>query len=267
MLLGTTGSASEVFAGRLDNLFAITATVARQSAAAAQVPGAALAGLTARPGDILWLASLLLLLGTAGVLIVARIALAATLAIGPVFVVLALFRPTRDLFSGWLRVAIQMALAPLLAVLLGSALLQLIQPLIAGLVASGGKVTLAQATAMFVAAFVHVALMTLALRASGGLTGALRLPGSGDGAVGENLVSELRTALLSPPAAAALATARGEATGGAMPAATLDTDRRTRVIASAAMLELQPLATGSVSTAPDPRLRPLGQRFRAARRD
>jgi type IV secretion system protein VirB6 len=36
---------------------------------------------------------------------VARIALAAVMALGPVFIVLALFRGTRGLFEGWLKAA------------------------------------------------------------------------------------------------------------------------------------------------------------------
>ena len=67
----------------------------------------------------MWLSALLLLLGTVGVLVTARIALAVLLAVGPVFVVLALFPGTRGLFAGWLRGVVLTAVTPLFAVLGG----------------------------------------------------------------------------------------------------------------------------------------------------
>ena len=49
-----------------------------------------------------------------------KIALAILLAVGPVFVVLALFKGTRGLFAGWLKALVMLALTPLFAVLGGA---------------------------------------------------------------------------------------------------------------------------------------------------
>ena len=74
----------------------------------------------ASPANILSIAALILLLGTVGVLVVCRLALAALLIIGPVFIVLALFEGTRGLFEGWLKSVAMFALVPLLTVVMGS---------------------------------------------------------------------------------------------------------------------------------------------------
>ena len=181
LLLGTKGSAAHIFAARLDGLFDALARAAQQAQAAnatAPVPGSLtpqLAGAPARPSDLLWLASLLLLLGTVGVLIVARIALAALLALGPVFIVLALFPATRALFEGWLRAALVLAITPVLAVLLGSATLVMIAPMITALDQSSGPVPIGLASSIFLAAFVYLALMVLATRGAREIAGAWRL--------------------------------------------------------------------------------------------
>jgi type IV secretion system protein VirB6 len=118
------------------------------------------AGWTA--GDVLWMAALLLLLGTVGVLLVARIALAALLALGPVFIVFALFRGTHGLFVGWLKGAVMFALVPLFTVLIGGAALMLLSPIVAEL--AGGAITMRAAVIMFLGATVYVALMVLVVR-------------------------------------------------------------------------------------------------------
>lgn len=271
ILLGTTGSATELFAGRLDSLFRLINLSAQQSAAAAQMPGAAVGGLVTRPADILWFASLVMMLGTVGVLVVTRIALAVTLALGPVFIVAALFRPTRGLFDGWLRVAVQLALAPLLAVLFGTALLKLIQPLLAGLVASDGRISLTQATMLLTASFVHMALMVFALRAAGSLSGALRTgpaaavwqdsttPGSRASAYGFRPETAMRPGspmVLETPGADNSPAGRGE-----NPVRDQRAYQLTKLLPATA--ESGPAAMSSAAS--DPRLRPLGQRFRPAR--
>ena len=52
------------------------------------------------------------------------------MALGPIFVVLALFPGTRGLFVGWLKGVVLMALAPLFAVLGGSLMLELAVPVL-----------------------------------------------------------------------------------------------------------------------------------------
>ncbi len=63
-----------------------------------------------------------------GLLVTARIGLALLLALGPIFVVLALFDGTRGLFTGWLKGLVMLALAPLFAVLGGTIMLELAVP-------------------------------------------------------------------------------------------------------------------------------------------
>jgi len=184
VLIGTKGSATQLFAQRLDELFDVIANSAHlaQSAAATATVGTVpqIANTSPKPADLLWAASLLLLLGTVGVLIVARIALAAVMALGPVFIVLALFRDTRGLFEGWIKAALMLALTPMLAVLLGGGTLMLIAPMIRSLASSGGNVSLELATSIFLAAFVYTALMVLAMRAAALITGSWHLGRSSD---------------------------------------------------------------------------------------
>jgi type IV secretion system protein VirB6 len=112
-MLGIKGSASHAFAGRLDDIFtAISEAAERARAAQADAKGTT-------PADLLTWAALIFLLGTVGVLVTSRIVLAALLAAGPVFVVLALFRGGRGLAEGWLKATVLFALVPLFAVLIG----------------------------------------------------------------------------------------------------------------------------------------------------
>ncbi len=118
------------------------------------------------PPGMMWIGAMLLLLGTVGLLVTARIALALLLAVGPIFVVLALFEGTRGLFTGWLKGLTMMALAPLFAVLGGSIMLEMSVPVLAALVKAPGQIDQQAAMAFFVIGAVHVALMLLALKVS-----------------------------------------------------------------------------------------------------
>ena len=119
------------------------------------------------PPGMMWLGAMLLLLGTVGLLVTARIALALLLAIGPIFVVLALFEGTRGLFTGWLKGLTMMALAPLFAVLGGSIMLELAVPVLAALVKVPGQIDQQAAMAFFLVGAVHMALMLIALKVAG----------------------------------------------------------------------------------------------------
>jgi type IV secretion system protein VirB6 len=119
------------------------------------------------PPGMMWFGAMLLLLGTVGLLVAARIALALLLAVGPIFVVLALFEGTRGLFTGWLKGLTMMALAPLFAVLGGSIMLELAVPILAALVAVPGQIDQQAAMAFFLVGAVHVALMFMALKVAG----------------------------------------------------------------------------------------------------
>lgn len=174
VLVGTKGSATTVFAQRLDVFFdAISdaaATIATPPRGAIPVAPTA---VLASPANILSLASMILLLGTVGVLVACRLALAALLILGPVFIVLALFEGTRGLFEGWLKSVAMFALVPLLTVLLGSGALLALDPMIADL--GGGEITLRTAVTILVASIIYLALMILAFKTAGTLTTSWRL--------------------------------------------------------------------------------------------
>ncbi len=289
VLIGTKGSATQLFALRLDRLFDVIANSAHlaQSANATATVGIVpqIASTSPKPADLLWAASLLLLLGTVGVLIVARIALAAVMALGPVFIIMALFRGTRGLFEGWIKAAMMLALTPMLAVLLGGGTLMLIAPMIQSLANAGGNVSLELATSIFLAAFVYIALMVLAMRAAAMITGNWHLRGSskdnspdGDPAPAPHSTEANNAPLLSAMAAERVSArvdqhddrlrelvqsvARSEisieqSAGYSIAAGQMD--RRSPLVATSPSAE-------DVPSLQDPRIRPLGQGFRAPQR-
>ena len=174
VLVGTKGSATVVFAQQLDGLFAaITDAV---SNIAPQNPAiAAATPAMASPANILSIAGLILLLGTVGVLVVCRLALAALLIIGPVFIVLALFDGTRGLFEGWLKSVAMFAVVPLLTVVMGSGALVAIGPMVAGLAETNGVIPLRTAVSILVAAIIYASLMLLVFKVAATLTRSWRL--------------------------------------------------------------------------------------------
>ena len=174
LLIGTSGSATSLFADRLDKIFAVVAQAAAATEAAAI--GKPDTGSIASGPDLLWLSALLLLLGTVGVLLVARIALAAMLALGPIFIICGLFEGSRGLFEGWLKAAVLFAITPLLAVLIGGATIAMLSPMLDSLAAAGGQVPLRLTTTLFLAAAVYCALMALCLKIAGTMVAGWRLP-------------------------------------------------------------------------------------------
>jgi len=173
VLVGTDGSATTIFAHQLDGFFsAITdaaSNVAPNPAVAAAAPA------FASPANILSISALILLLGTVGVLVVCRLALAALLIIGPVFIVLALFEGTRGLFEGWLKSVAMFALVPLLTVVMGSGMLVAIAPMVEGLGQYGTDIPLKTAVSILVASIIYLALMLLVFKVAANLTRGWRL--------------------------------------------------------------------------------------------
>jgi type IV secretion system protein VirB6 len=147
-------SATAVFAQKLDVVF-----MAIQNASGDTKDISAFS-----PPGMMWIGAMLLLLGTVGLLVTARIALALLLAVGPIFVVLALFEGTRGLFTGWLKGLTMMALAPLFAVLGGSIMLEMAVPVLKALVKVPGQIDQQAAMAFFLVGAVHMALMLLSLK-------------------------------------------------------------------------------------------------------
>jgi len=195
ILTGTRGgeSATMVFAQKLDVVF-----VAIQQASGDTSNISAFS-----PPGMMWLGAMLLLLGTVGLLVTARIALALLLAVGPIFVVLALFDGTRGLFTGWLKGLTMMALAPLFAVLGGSIMLEMSVPVLAALVAVPDKIDQQAAMAFFLIGAVHIALMLLCLKVSATMVAGWQVFGLVPSREGERSADTPRPAPVPQPAASA----------------------------------------------------------------
>jgi type IV secretion system protein VirB6 len=186
------------------------AQAAQQGAQAAQQgAGAALSG-NFTPSNLMWLGALLLLLGTVGVLVTARIALAVLMAVGPVCVLFALFDGTRGLFVGWLRGMVLTGITPLFVVVGGGMVLELLLPVVVSLHGVEG-INGRAALALFVIACVHVTLMGMVLRIAGTMVAGWQVFGLARGKRdGRDGVSAPLAAAPAPllPAASVTATGR-----------------------------------------------------------
>ncbi len=197
-VMGTQGSATQIFADRIDILFSAIAEISdsQQPAQPAPQPVAGPAGQAVpatngtgtpaavphpggvSPNNMLWAGATILLLATVGVLVTSRIILALMLALGPVFVVMALFPATRGLFVGWLRAMVLAATAPLLAVVGGAFTLELAVPAVNHLAGPDG-IDARGAMTFFMIAAVHAALMIMVLRTAATIVGAWQVFPSG----------------------------------------------------------------------------------------
>jgi len=156
-LMGTDGSATTIFADKLD---AVMLSLMQASGGDAMDANTSIFS----PPGLLWSGGTMLLLGTVGVLATTKIALAILMGIGPIFIVMALFNGTRGLFVGWLKGVVIMALAPLFAVLGGSLMLELAVPVLSSLAANPGEIDVRPAMAVFMIGAVHLALMFMILK-------------------------------------------------------------------------------------------------------
>lgn len=221
ILTSAQGSATVTFAQKLDVVF-----IAVQEASTGQDD----INMFSPPG-MMWLGALLLLLGTVGLLVTARIGLALLLAIGPIFVVLALFNQTRGLFTGWLKGMLMLSLTPLFAVVGGSIMLEMAVPILAALVAVPGEINQQAAMAFFVVGFVHCMLMLMALITSAMMVGKWQVFGfSGRG---EDAQTRSDTLPMAPVAASG--TAMASRAVQAVPAAPAATQRRADIAPAAAV--------------------------------
>lgn len=262
------GSATFTFAQKLDVVF-----IAVQQASTGQTD----INVFSPPG-MMWLGALLLLLGTVGLLVTARIGLALLLAVGPVFVVLALFNQTRGLFTGWLKGMLMLSLVPLFAVVGGSIMLEMAVPILANLVAAPGQINQQAAMAFFVVGFVHCMLMLMALITSSLMVSKWQIFGFVDTARDQSTANTgQRAPALSPPSVTAApayqrtsvaAPAITQRRADVAPAAVMvandtgpanSTTRETKIYASGP----QSGQPGSLSSA-NSRTRGIGNRFRSA---
>jgi type IV secretion system protein VirB6 len=156
-LMGTDGSATTIFADKLD---AVMLSLMQASGGDAMDANTSVFS----PPGLLWSGGTMLLLGTVGLLATTKIALAILMGIGPIFILMALFNSTRGLFVGWLKGVVLMALVPLFAVLGGSLMLELAIPVLASLAANPGEIDVRPAMAFFMIGAVHLALMFMILK-------------------------------------------------------------------------------------------------------
>ena len=88
---------------------------------------------------MLLVSALLLVLASAGVLVIAKIILGLLLLLGPIFAILALFAGTRGLTLGWARAAVMMALVPLMATLTTAGAVALLEPILTEMYVAAGE--------------------------------------------------------------------------------------------------------------------------------
>ncbi len=263
------GSATATFATKLDIVF-----LAVQQASTGEED----ISLFSPPG-MMWAGAMLLLLGTVGLLVTARIGLALLLAVGPIFVVLALFNGTRGLFVGWLKGLVMLALAPLFAVVGGSIMLEMAVPILAALVAVPGEIDQQAAMAFFVVGFVHVLLMLMVLKVASNMVGGWTVFGLAT----PNVVDEASPEIARPVANGVPAAAQDRAARIA-PAASAPAGQRridvavpvtaandTGALGQATVRETKVYATSSAGGQAQPlssatsRTHGIGNRFRTAR--
>ena len=278
ILMGTKGPATQIFADKIDIILSVLVDANSQQVQTIDASGAPAAASTFSPEGVMWLGGILLLLGTVGVLATCKIALAVLLALGPVFVVMALFSSTRGLFTGWLKGVVLLAITPLFAVLGGSLMLELAVPVVRTLVQTPGQIDARAAMAFFMIGAVHVALMAMVLKVAGTMVAGWRVFGLSAESVRDSAPAPIAAAAAQPtaaPAAAAAAAAGGQAAAhpapsrqirlaGTLPPAANDLGgsvgagrRETHVLTGAAA------AANATANASLSRARGIGSRFRA----
>ncbi len=274
LLTGVKGSATHTFGDKIDVIFAAIQDATSQGGMQGDGgEGGAQQISTFSPPGLLWMGATLFLLGTVGVLVTARIALAVLMALGPIFIVLALFTGTRGLFAGWLRGLVMLAITPLFAVLAGTLMLEMAIPIMSSLSPTLGQIDPRAAMAFLMVGAVHVALMVLVLKTAGTMVGnwsvfGLISPRGDKGADSRPLPSPAPAQARTVQASGATGTPRHIAISGVTAGAPANdgsgfggsgsAGRDTRIVSAA-----QATSTGATSSSPS-RARGVGSRFRTA---
>lgn len=234
VLTDSDGSATATFATKLDIVF-----LAVQEASGDSTDINAFS-----PVGMMWIGAMLLLLGTVGLLVTARIGLALLLAVGPIFVVMALFNGTRGLFVGWLKGLVMLALAPLFAVVGGSIMLEIAVPILAALVAVPGQIDQQAAMAFFLVGAVHVALMFMVLKVSASMVSGWQVFGLAN----PEVVSDRASDTARVPVTNTIPVTQDRAAQVASPAGAAGGARRIDVAVPTAMPANDPGPAGGTST-------------------
>ena len=154
-----------------------TAVTAAATAPPAATPALPTLGAPQFVAVLLWASALVLMAASVGVLLVVRIVLALLLLLGPVFLAFALFRATRGLAEGWLRVTVKFALVPLFALPLIAVVVAVLAPVVAGL-GDAPIVSVRDGPVLLIllVVLVFAAVMAQAARLGSGIAGSIRLP-------------------------------------------------------------------------------------------
>ncbi len=282
VVAGTHGSATSAFADKIEIIFAAISDATHQSAnGAVQASQATADGASHNVSflstqGMLWISGLMLLVGTVGVMVTAKIVLAALLALGPVFIVLALFPATNGLFEGWLKATVASALVPLLTVLIGGAMLTIIAPLIRDALNDTTEESTRSALLLFLSACVYLALMVLLGRTATLIVAGWRLPFGGGQPVppfaAQPTIAPVATVPMPGTASwqpggvanprvrammAGMSPSSSEGRGGSIADGTDRTERARTVV-----MGLVPTAAGASMGSGDRRLQGVGSRFR-----
>ena len=133
---------------------------------------------------LIWVSLATLALGSVGVLVISKVLLGVLLAVGPLFLLFALFPTTRGLFEGWLRTVVSYALVPLFVLVLTAGVLNLVEPLAAQIAEGGaGQSPLDPSLLLIIVTLIFAALMLQVLWLTARLTSGWSLP-SGQGPMG-----------------------------------------------------------------------------------
>jgi type IV secretion system protein VirB6 len=128
--------------------------------------------------NMLWLSAILLGVSSAGVIVITKITLAFLLALGPLFLTLALFPASRGLFEGWLRTIVAGAFVLVFTIAATGGALSIVAPII-GAIARDQAVGVNDPGAVFtllIACIVFAMLVRQVLTTTARLTAAWRLP-------------------------------------------------------------------------------------------
>ncbi len=236
-VLGGKGGASAAFAFRLDQLFASVVEIAQSITPAGDKspPSQELAA------QLVWSSAIILLIATMGLLVVARVVLTFMLALGPIFIVFAMFRSTRGLFEGWLRTTIAFSLAPMLVVLGGSGAIAMLSPLINQIAQdpAAALVEMQPILMLFLGVIIYALLLLVMAWTAVNLTRSLGLPKGGfaqDRSAGAPHLNERRAAsgtVNASTAASAATVTTGDRTAAIIAAVSReDASRAPRIVAN-----------------------------------
>jgi type IV secretion system protein VirB6 len=128
--------------------------------------------------NMLWLGAILLGVSSAGVIVITKITLAFMLALGPLFLILALFPAARGLFEGWLRTIVAGAFVLVFTILATGGALSIIAPIINAVSQdqANGVNDPGAVFTLLIACIVFTMLVRQVLTVTARFTGAWRLP-------------------------------------------------------------------------------------------